>query len=41
MGELYRCSKNSITKHAQDIGYDYSKNKETKITKIPIKEVIA
>lgn len=40
MGELYGCSKNSITKHAKDIGYDYSENKEIKITKVPIEEVI-
>lgn len=40
MGELYGCSKSTITKHAQKIGYDYSSNKECKITKYPIEEVV-
>jgi len=41
MGELYGCDKGTITKHARDIGYDYTKNKEIKITNIPIEEVIS
>jgi hypothetical protein len=40
MGELYDCDKGSITAHARKIGYDYSKNKEIKITNIPIEQVI-
>ena len=39
MGELYGCSKNSITKHAKKIGYDYSQNKEVKITNVPVEQV--
>lgn len=39
MGELYGCSKNVITAHAQKIGYDYSGNKEIKITAIPVETV--
>lgn len=39
MGELYNCSKDTITKHAQKIGYDYSQNKERKITNYPIEEI--
>lgn len=35
MGEYYHCNKDSVTKHARDIGYDYSKNKENKITDSP------
>ena len=35
MGELYGCSKNTITAHAKKIGYDYSNNKEIKITVSP------
>lgn len=41
MGELYKCDKKSITTHAKKIGYDYSGNKERKITLVPIEEVIA
>lgn len=41
MATLYNCSRNSITSHAKKIGYDYSKNKERKITSIPLDEVIA
>lgn len=40
MGQLYNCDKSSIINHAKKIGYDYSNNKEIKISKIPIKEVI-
>lgn len=40
MGELYGCDKKSITAHAKKIGYDYSSNKEIKITTIPIEQVI-
>ena len=40
MAKLYGCSKGTITKHAQKIGYDYSSNKERKITNYPIEEVI-
>ena len=40
MGELYGCNKGTITKHARDIGYDYSGNKELKITSYPIEEII-
>lgn len=40
MGELYGCDKGSITAHARKIGYDYSNNKEIKITNIPIETVI-
>lgn len=40
MGELYGCDKGTITKHARDIGYDYTGNKEVKITNIPIEEII-
>lgn len=36
MGELYNCDKKSITTHAKKIGYDYSSNKEIKITNVPI-----
>ena len=35
MGELYGCDKKSITTHAKKIGYDYSSNKEIKITASP------
>ena len=35
MAEYYHCSKNTITKHAKEIGYDYSGNKERKISTIP------
>lgn len=41
MAELYHCSKNTITQHAKKIGYDYSKNKERKITQYPIEEIEA
>ena len=41
MGILYGCDKGTITKHARDIGYDYTKNKKIKITNIPIEQVIA
>lgn len=40
MGELYGCDKKTITTHAKKIGYDYSGNKERKITNIPIEEVV-
>lgn len=40
MGELYKCDRKTITAHAKKIGYDYSKNKELKISAIPIKQVI-
>lgn len=40
MGEFYGCSKNTITKHAQKIGYDYSSNKECKITNYSIEEIV-
>lgn len=40
MGVLYGCDKKTITTHARKIGYDYSQNKERKITHIPIEEVI-
>lgn len=40
MGELYGCSKGAITKHAQKIGYDYSKNQECKIINYPIEEIV-
>ena len=40
MGELYGCDKSSITAHAKKIGYNYSSNKERKITLIPIEQVI-
>lgn len=39
MAELYNCSKSAVTKHAQDIGYDYSNNKIIKIVNIPVNEV--
>lgn len=39
MAELYNCSRKSITNHATKIGYDYSKNKEKKISLIPPEEV--
>lgn len=35
MGELYGCDKKTITTHAKKIGYDYSGNKEIKITASP------
>lgn len=35
MGELYHCDKKTITAHAKKIGYDYSGNKEIKITVSP------
>ena len=40
MGELYKCDKSTITKHAREIGYDYSFNKEIKITNVPIETII-
>ena len=40
MGQLYNCDKSSIINHAKKIGYDYSNNKEIKISKIPVEEVI-
>ena len=40
MGELYGCDKKTITAHAKKIGYDYSKNKELKISTVPIEQVI-
>lgn len=40
MGELYNCNRKSITAHAKKIGYNYSGNKEIKITNIPIEQVI-
>lgn len=41
MAELYGCSKNTITKHATQIGYTnyYADNKGIKITNIPCEEV--
>lgn len=39
MGELYGCNKGSITAHAKKIGYDYSNNKESKITTTSPEEV--
>ena len=39
MATLYNCSKGTIIKHAQKIGYDYSQNKERKITQYPIEEI--
>lgn len=40
MALLYNCDKKTITNYAKQIGYDYSKNKERKITSFPIEEVI-
>ena len=40
MGELYGCDKKTITAHAKKIGYDYGKNKELKISTVPIEQVI-
>lgn len=40
MAKLYGCSKGTIIKHAQKIGYDYSSNKERKITNYPIEEIV-
>lgn len=40
MAELYGCDKSTILNYAKKIGYDNSKNKEIKITNIPIDEVI-
>lgn len=40
MGELYGCSKSTITKHAQDIGYDYSANKIRNISMYPLEEIV-
>lgn len=40
MGELYGCDKGTITAYARKIGFDYSNNKERKITSIPIKQII-
>lgn len=40
MAELYHCSKSTILNYAKAIGYDNSKNKELKITSIPIDQII-
>ena len=37
---VYKCDKSTITKHAREIGYDYSFNKEIKITNVPIETII-
>ena len=39
MAKLYNCSRKSITNHASKIGYDYSKNKERKISLISPEKV--
>lgn len=39
MAQLYNCSRKIITNYAKEIGYDYSQNKEIKITNIPVEEV--
>lgn len=39
MAEIYNCSKSTILKHAKEIGYDNSNNKELKITKYPVEQI--
>ena len=40
MAELYNCNRNTITAFAKKIGYDYSNNKEIKITAVPPEQII-
>lgn len=40
MAEYYNCDKTSVLTHAKKIGYNYSGNKEIKITNIPLDQVI-